>query len=110
MLRGMDMSDDERVSYKDLDDDGKRERISDMKQRAAAGKEKHKSSKSSYYSWGETIRDIKEANGAGETAVAGAKWAGKSLFNIGKFTVGEVLPSMTEAIARKHEENLKNKK
>lgn len=101
---------EERVSYKDLDDDGKRERIAAMKEKAAAGKEKHRNSKSSYYSWGETIRDIKEAEGAGETAIAGAKWAGKSLFNIGKFTVGEFIPGMLESGARQMEENLKNKK
>ena len=95
---------EERVSYKDLDDDGKRERIAGMKDRAAAGKEKHKNSKSSYYSWGETIDDIKKADGAG------AKWAGKSLFNIGKFTVGELIPGMLEAGARQAEDRLKNKK
>lgn len=59
---------------------------------------------------GETIKDIKEADGAGETAVAGAKWAGKSLFNIGKFTIAEVLPGITSGIAKMHEENLKQKK
>lgn len=101
---------EERVSYKDLDDDGKRERISSMKDRAAAGKEKHRNSKRGYYSWGETIDDIKQADGAGQTAVAGAKWAGKSLFNIGKFTVGELIPGMLEAGAKQAEEKLKNKK
>lgn len=101
---------EERVSYKDLDDDGKRERIASMKEKAAAGKEKHKNSKSSYYSWGETIDDIKKADGAGETAVAGAKWAGKSLFNIGKFTAGELIPGMLASGARQMEESLKNKK
>lgn len=99
---------EERVRYSDLDDDGKRERIADMKDRAASTKEKY--GKGSYYSWGETIRDIKEADGAGETAIAGAKWAGKSLFNIGKFTIAEVLPGITEAIANKNEENLRKKR
>lgn len=101
---------EERERYSDLDEDGKRERIASMKEQAAAGKEKHRNSKSSYYSWGETVDDIKQASGAGETAVAGAKWAGKSLFNIGKYTVGELLPSMLEIKARNAEENLKNKK
>jgi len=101
------MSED-RVPYKDLDDDGKRERIASMKDRAATSKEKY--GKGSYYAWGETIDDIKKANGAGETAVAGAKWAGKSLFNIGKFTIAEVLPGITEAIANKNEENLRKKR
>lgn len=101
---------EERERYSNLDDDGKRERIASIKERAAAGKEKHKNSKSSYYSWGETIDDIKKADGAGETAVAGAKWAGKSLFNIGKFTVGELIPGMLEAGARQAEDRLKNKK
>lgn len=99
---------EERVRYSDLDDDGKRERIADMRGRAASTKEKY--GKGSYYSWGETIRDIKEADGAGETAIAGAKWAGKSLFNIGKFTIAEVLPGITEAIANKNEENLRKKR
>lgn len=99
---------EERVRYSDLDDDGKRERIADMRNRAASTKEKY--GKGSYYSWGETIRDIKEADGAGETAIAGAKWAGKSLFNIGKFTIAEVLPGITEAIANKNEENLRKKR
>lgn len=101
------MSED-RVPYKDLDDDGKRERIASMKDRAATSKEKY--GKGSYYAWGETIDDIKKASGAGETAVAGAKWAGKSLFNIGKFTIAEVLPGITEAIANKNEENLRKKR
>ena len=99
---------EERVRYSDLDDDGRRERIADMRSRAASTKEKY--GKGSYYSWGETIRDIKEADGAGETAIAGAKWAGKSLFNIGKFTIAEVLPGITEAIANKNEENLRKKR
>ena len=101
---------EERVPYKDLDDDGKRERIASMKERAARGKEKHKNSKRGYYSWGETINDIKRADGAGETAVAGAKWAGKSLFNIGKFTVGELIPGMLEQAAKHAEDKLDNKK
>lgn len=101
---------EERVSYKDLDDDGKRERMSSIKDRAAASKEKHRNSKWGYYSWGETIDDIKQADGAGQTAVAGAKWAGKSLFNIGKFTVGELIPGVLEAGAKQAEEKLKNKK
>lgn len=99
---------EERVRYSDLDDDGKRERIADMKDRAASTKEKY--GKGSYYSWGETIRDIKEADGAGETAIAGAKWAGKSLFNIGKFTIAEVLPGLSKAAAEAAENKLKNKK
>lgn len=99
---------EKRVRYIDLDDDGKRERIARMKERSAAGKEKH--SKSSYYSWRETIKDIKDAQGAGETAVAGAKLAGKSLFNIGKFTVGELIPGMLEFGARQMEESLKKQK
>lgn len=101
------MSED-RVPYKDLDDDGKRERIASMKDRAATSKEKY--GKGSYYDWGETIDDIKKANGAGETAVAGAKWAGKSLFNIGKFAVAEVLPGLSKAAAEAAEDKLKNKK
>lgn len=101
---------EERVSYKDLDDDGKRERIASLKDRAATGKEKHRSSNRGYYSWGETIDDIKKAEGAGQTAIAGAKWAGKSLFNIGKFTTGELIPGILEGVAKQAEENLKNKK
>lgn len=101
---------EERVSYKDLDDDGKRERIANLKDRAATSKEKHRNSKRGYYSWGETIDDIKQADGAGQTAVAGAKWAGKSLFNIGKFTAGELIPGLLEGVAKAREETLKNKK
>ena len=104
------MSDDERVSFKDLDDNGKREKIADMKERAAAGREKHKNSESSYYSWGETIDDIKKAEGAGQTAIAGAKWAGKSLFNIGKFTIGEAIPTLLDGAAKNAEKSMKNKK
>lgn len=102
------MSDNERVSYKDLDDDGKRERIGSMRDRATSTKEKFGGG--SYYSWGETIDDIKDAKGAAETAVAGGKWAGKSLFNIGKFTVAEVVPGIMKGAAKLAEENLKNKK
>lgn len=40
---------EERERYSDLDDDGKRERIADMKDRAASSKEKY--GKGSYYSW-----------------------------------------------------------
>lgn len=102
------MSDEERVSYKDLDDDGKRERIKSM--RDSADSTKSKFGKGSYYAWGETIDDIKNAQGAAETAVAGGKWAGKSLFNIGKFTVAEVVPAVMKGVAKQAEEKLKNKK
>lgn len=101
------MSDNERVAYKDLDDDGKRERIKAIRDQADSAKEKF--GKGSYYSWGETIRDIKDAQGAAETAVAGGKWAGKSLFNIGKFAVSEVLPSMMKNLADVSEKKLKDK-
>lgn len=46
-----------------------------------------------YYSAKETVDDVRYAIGAGETAVAGAKLVGKSLFNIGKFIAGDLLPS-----------------
>ncbi|MGM8939408.1 hypothetical protein [Psychrobacter okhotskensis] len=102
------MSDEERIAYNDLDDDGKRERITSMRDRADSTQAKF--SKGSYYSWGETIDDIRRAEGAAETAVAGGKWAGKSLFNIGKFAVAEVVPGVMKSVARMSEENLKNKK
>lgn len=101
------MSED-KVSFKDLSDHEKREKIDSWKASAAEQREKHKDGK--YYSWGETIDDIKNASGVGETAVAGAKWAGKSLFNIGRFAVAEVLPSMLEGNARAAEKHLKKKK
>lgn len=46
-----------------------------------------------YYSAKETVDDVRYAIGAGETAAAGAKLVGKSLFNIGKFIAGDLLPS-----------------
>ena len=102
------MSDDERIAYKDLDDDEKKERIKSLRDNADSTKEKF--GKGSYYSWGETIDDIKDAQGAAETAVASGKWAGKSLFNIGKFAVAEVVPGIMKTAAHMAEKNLKNKK
>lgn len=101
---------EDRVKFKDLDDDEKIERITKLKEQAADARKKHRTSTRGYYSWGETINDIKNANGAGETAIAGAKWAGKSLFNIGKFTTGELLPAVSERSAKLMEESMKNKK
>lgn len=102
------MSDDKRVAYKDLDDDGKRESLKKLKDSATSAEEKF--SKGSYYSWSETIDDIKHASGAGKTAVAGTKLVGKSLFNIGKFALAEILPGILKTAVKKEEENLKNKK
>lgn len=102
------MSDNEKVSYKDLDDDGKRERIGSMRDKATSTNEKF--GKGSYYSWGETIDDIKHAEGATETAIAGGKWAGKSLFNIGKFAIAEVVPGVMKGVANMAEEKLNHKK
>lgn len=97
----------ERVPYADLTDSQKKERIAKM--RNSADKMKGKASKGDYYAWGQTIDDIKHAQGAKETSVAGAKWLGKSVFNIGKFATAEVLPAVMKKVAEKNEENLKNK-
>ncbi len=59
---------------------------------------------SDYYSPREAIDDVRYAIGAGETAVAGAKLVGKSLFNIGKFVGGSLLPDFLETRARMYEQ------
>lgn len=50
-----------------------------------------------YYSPKETLDDLRYSIGAGETATNAAKLVGKSLFNVGKFVGGSVLPSVLES-------------
>lgn len=102
------MSNDKTKAFKDLSESEQRALIAKRRKSAFDARESHK--KSSYYSWGETIDDIKEAKGVAETFYAGTKWAGKSLFNIGKFTFGEVIPAFLETSSQTLEKSIKNKK
>lgn len=101
------MSEGEKTPFKDLSDDEKKARIQDMRDSAKNFREKYKDGK--YYSFGEAIDDIKQANGAGETTVASVKLVGKSLFNIGRFTFAEVLPAIADRSADLHEQSMKKK-
>ena len=96
---------EERPSFKDLNDDEKKEFIRKMRDDAKNMREKHKNVK--YFSFGEAIDDIKQANGAGKTTIASVKLVGKSIFNIGRFTVSEILPAMVDSAADIHEKSLK---
>lgn len=100
---------DEIKSFKDLSENEQKERIVQNNKLAAKVRE-GVHGKSEYYSWNETIDDIKEANGAAETAVAGSKWAGKSLFNIGKFALGTAVPAVMEQVTKTLEDSVKKKK
>lgn len=88
-------NDDERIEFKDLSDSEKAQRM-----RESASSMKDFGSKKDYYSPKEAIDDLRYADGAGEKAVAGVKLIGKSLFNIGKFGVKELLPGILEQGAR----------
>lgn len=96
---------EERTRFQDLSDDEKHERIESMRNNANSAREKY--GKGKYFSFGEAIDEIKQADGAGETAVASVKLIGKSLFNIGRFTVAEVIPGMMEQTAKQAEKSMK---
>lgn len=94
-----------RTAYRDLSDDEKRERHKEMRDNANAMREKFKDGK--YYGFKEAIDEVKDAYGFSETAVASAKLVGKSLFNIGRFTVTELAPTFLEEVAKMGDKNLK---
>lgn len=96
---------EERVPFKDLSDDEKRERIAEWRDTAKRGRERYKDGK--YMSLKESVNKFKDADNAGEKALAGAKIVGKSLFNIGRFAVAEALPSMLEQVAKQAEKSMK---
>lgn len=56
---------------------------------------------SRYYSLGKAFKDIKNADGAADTVLAGVTMVGKLGVNIGKFAFLEVLPGMLEQNAKK---------
>mgnify|MGYP007087627617 CR=1 FL=1 len=96
---------EERVSFKDLSDDEKRERIAGWRDTAEQRREYHKEGK--YLSLKESVDEFKDADNAGGKALAGAKIVGKSLFNIGRFAVAEALPSFLEQTAKQAEKSMK---
>ncbi len=91
-----------------LSDEEKLERIAQMRQQAQERREFHKDGK--YMSVKDSIDDFKYAFDAREKATAGAKIVGKSLFNVGRFALAELLPSMLETAADNGEKSIKNKK
>lgn len=90
-----------------LTDDEKRERIEKAKETAKNTREKYDDGK--YFSLGEAVDEIKQANGVGQTTVASTKLVGKSLFNIGKFALAEALPSFLDRAAEQNEKALNKK-
>lgn len=60
---------------------------------------------SKYFKMGEALDEVKRAYGAQDTAVSTLKLLGKGIFNVGRFAVAEVLPSVMEQVATKVEKN-----
>jgi hypothetical protein len=60
---------------------------------------------SKYFKMGEALDDVKLAYGVQDTAVSTLKFLGKGIFNVGRFAVAEVLPSVMEKVATKVEQN-----
>jgi hypothetical protein len=63
-----------------------------------------------YLSLSEDWSELVDGYGAKERSIAGLKLLGKSIFNVGKFTLTEALPRMAEQTAKMAEEAAKNKK
>jgi hypothetical protein len=61
--------------------------------------------KSDYFNMSEALDELRFSFGAGETAKSGLKLLGKGLFNVARFGVTEVLPGMTEKMAKQILEN-----
>ncbi|MBR7901172.1 MULTISPECIES: hypothetical protein [Burkholderia cepacia complex] len=63
-----------------------------------------------YLSLSEDWSELMDGYSAKERSIAGLKLLGKSIFNVGKFTLTEALPKMAEKTAKMAEEAAKNKK
>lgn len=91
--------------FQHLSDDEKSERIANMRQQAQGYRERHKNGK--YMSVSDSIDEFKSADSTSKKAAAGVKIFGKSLFNVGRFAVTEVLPEFLEAAANTAEKSIK---
>lgn len=65
--------------------------------------------KSKYFKIGEAIDDVKYADGVKDMSIASIKALGKGIFNIGRFAVAEVIPSVLDNAAKAAESRKNNK-
>lgn len=63
--------------------------------------------KGEYISVSDDIEEFKSAYSAKEKAMSGGKIAGKSLFNMGKFTFGKAIPAVLNELSKKANERSK---